>query len=110
MNTLAQLTSPQLRYRLRDRQLILRGGWPDLSALSDFQQGRIRDAIYLARAYLMGEVNVMTVGYYRGITKQRAGQIIRLGLQHLIRTGWLRRRSQPLPKRGATSPGSRPRG
>lgn len=59
-----------------------------VEARSEFQRGRLTEAVTAARLYLQAETTT-GMGQALGRTSERAAQIVRLGINYMTSVGWL---------------------
>lgn len=79
----------QTKRALRGRELALDPTGP-IQAATEFQRKRITEAVTAARLYLEGDVETKAMAQTRACTRQRAEQLVRLGVKWMKDSGWLR--------------------
>ncbi len=76
-----------------------------ISAKTDFQKRRLTKAVDQAVIYLHNDFSVEEMAKLLDVTKQRAQQILKLGINHMQQAGWLRpvgKRQKPAQDQAST--------
>ena len=86
------MTLIQIKKAFQAGRMVLSEALP-VEAKSDFQKRRIEQAIEFCIMYLGNEFSLPEMGKLmgdKGVTKQRAQQVLKLGMDHILKSGRLK--------------------